>query len=156
MTATWQVTKSPHAASFAEMLKAFRARAGLSRNRLAIHSHIDPSFLTRIENGQRDPPRRPVVDSIMDALRLSSLDRNKMLAASGFVPESVEQIGEWSDCLQAVASVLSDPFLSPEERDRFSDVVQSIAERWGNPRPGERAKVPLTTAGANGVEAHHV
>jgi hypothetical protein len=136
--------------TFAELLRDFRLRAGRSRHGMCVEACIDPSYGVRLESGEREPPRIGIVEALGRALRLNPGDRNRLLVAAGYVPHSVGTLG-WTDALEAVAAVLSDPYLSVEERERFSDVVQSIAERWGNPRPG--AREPRLT---NGVEAHHV
>lgn len=120
----------PDPESFGAILAFYRYRAERSRNNLAREVGVDPSYLTRIEHGDREPPRLHIVEAIARALRLSMEEQNRLLVVAGYAPVNV--IG-WPAALQAVADVLSDSHLSPEERDRFSDVVRSIAERWRKP-----------------------
>jgi transcriptional regulator with XRE-family HTH domain len=120
---------------FASLLRTFRERAVRSRNNLAHEVGVDPSYLTRIEHGDREPPRQHIVEAISRALRLSVGDRNRLLVAAGYAPLSVVQLGTWDDALQAVADVLNDSKLSPEERQQFKDVVQMISARWRSGRP---------------------
>lgn len=120
---------------FPTLLRSFRERASRSRNNLAHEVGVDPSYLTRIEHGDREPPRLHIVEALARALRLSIADRNRLLVAAGYAPLSVVQLGSWDDALQAVADVLTDIHLSPEERDQFRSVVQMISARWrGGPQ----------------------
>jgi transcriptional regulator with XRE-family HTH domain len=120
---------------FASLLRSFRERSNRSRNNLAHEVGVDPSYLTRIEHGDREPPRQHIVEAIARALRLSVADRNRLLVAAGYAPLSVVQLGTWDDTLQAVADVLNDSRLSAEERQQFKDVVQMISARWRGGRP---------------------
>lgn len=115
---------------FPTLLRTFRERVGRSRNNLAQEVGVDPSYLTRIEHGDREPPRQHIVEALARALRLSLPDRNRLLVAGGYAPLSVVQLGSWDDALQAVADVLTDSHLSPEERNEFRSVVRSISARW--------------------------
>lgn len=119
---------------FPSLLRSFREAAGRSRNNLAHEVGVDPSYLTRIEHGDREPPRQHIVEALARALRLSLPDRNRLLVSAGYAPLSVVQLGSWDDALQAVADVLNDIRLSPEERNEFRSVVRLISARWrGSP-----------------------
>ena len=129
---------------FPSLLKGFRERATRSRNNLAYEVGVDPSYLTRIEHGDREPPRQHIVEAIARALRLSIPERNRLLVAAGYAPISIVQLGAWDDAFQAVADVLNDRNLSQEERDQFRSVVQLISARWqgvGQPGAAEVAAV---------------
>jgi len=115
---------------FPSLLLTFRDRAGRSRNNLAHEVGVDPSYLTRIEHGDREPPRQHIVEALARALHLSVTDRNRLLVSAGYAPLSVVQLGAWDDALQAVADVLNDLRLSPEERNEFRSVVRMISARW--------------------------
>src|SRR5207237_2906456 len=108
---------------FPSLLRSFRKSAGRSRNNLAHEVGVDPSYLTRIEHGDREPPRLHIVEALARALRLSVADRNRLLVSAGYAPMSVVQLGSWDDALQAVADVLTDIRLSAEERDQLRSVV---------------------------------
>lgn len=115
---------------FPTILRSFRERSGQSRNALAHEVGVDPSYLTRVEHGDRTPPRCHIVEALARALRLSIPERNRLLVAAGYAPMSVVQLGSWDDALQAVADVLNDMHLSPDERDEFRSVVRLISQRW--------------------------
>lgn len=112
------------------MLRSFRERAVRSRNALAHEVGVDPSYLTRIEHGDREPPRQHIIEALARALRLTIPERNKLLVSAGYAPLSVMQLGVWDDALQAVTDVLNDIHLSPEERNEFRSVVRLISARW--------------------------
>ncbi|HZT07934.1 MAG TPA: helix-turn-helix transcriptional regulator [Chloroflexota bacterium] len=120
---------------FPALLRSFRERAGRSRNNLAHEVGVDPSYLTRIEHGDREPPRLHIVEALARALRLSIADRNRLLVSAGYAPLSVVQLGAWDDALQAVADVLTDIHLTAEEREQFRSVVQMISARWRGGSP---------------------
>ncbi len=134
--------------SFAKLMEEFRQRIGMSRHRLAVEAAVDPSYLVRISSGDRVPPRVHIVESMARVLRLSASDRNRLLTSAGYAPAEVTSIG-WSSALQAVADVLTDVNLTPEERDAYTNVIQQISARW-------RGGVAVTPRLTNGAEAHHV
>jgi transcriptional regulator with XRE-family HTH domain len=115
---------------FPSLLRVYRERAGRSRNDLAREVGVDPSYVSRMELGEREPPRQHVVEDLARALRLSLMDRNRLLVAAGYAPLSVTQLGTWDEALQAVADVLTDARLTPEEREEFRLVVRLISARW--------------------------
>jgi transcriptional regulator with XRE-family HTH domain len=115
---------------FPSLLRSFRETAKRSRNNLAQEVGVDPSYLTRIEHGDREPPRQHIVEALARALHLSISDRNRLLVSAGYAPLSVVQLGSWDDALQAVADVLNDIHLSTEEREEYRSVVRMISARW--------------------------
>lgn len=115
---------------FPTLLRSYRERAVRSRNALAHEVGVDPSYLTRIEHGDREPPRKHIVEALSRALRLTIPERNRLLVSAGYAPLSIMELGTWDDTLQAVIDVLNDIHLSPEERDEFRSVVQLISARW--------------------------
>ena len=118
------------AEDFPQLLRGYRERTGRSRNNLAYEVGVDPSYLTRIEHGDREPPRQHIVEALARALRLSVPERNRLLVAAGYAPVSIVQLGAWDDAFQAVADVLNDHDLSDEERNEFRTIVRSISARW--------------------------
>src|SRR3954464_9182606 len=97
---------------FPALLRSFRERGGRSRNNLAHEVGVDPSYLTRIEHGDREPPRIHIVEALARALRLSINDRNQLLVAAGYAPVDLGTLG-WPAALQSVADVLMNVHLTP-------------------------------------------
>ncbi len=106
----------------------FRERINSSRNSLAIKAGIDPSYLLRIEHGDREPPKLPIVKALSRALRLVPTDRDSLLVSAGYAPPRLQEIG-WDPSFEAVARVLNSD-LSPEEIDQFRKVITLIAKCW--------------------------
>jgi transcriptional regulator with XRE-family HTH domain len=115
---------------FPSLLRMYRERTGRSRNELAREVGVDPSYVSRMELGEREPPRQHVVEDLARALRLGILDRNRLLMAAGYAPMSLTQLGSWDEALQEVTDVLNDSRLTAEEREEFRQVVRLIAKRW--------------------------
>lgn len=124
---------------FPTLLRSFRERDKRSRNNLAYEVGVDPSYLTRIEHGDREPPRQHIVEALARALRLTVPERNRLLVVAGYAPVSIVQLGAWDDAFQAVADVLNDLQLSEEERDQYRAVVQAISAKWHPGAPTELA-----------------
>lgn len=129
-TETGEITEDAMRDDFPTLLGSYRERAVRSRNALAHEAGVDPSYLTRIEHGDREPPRQHIIEGLARALRLTVPERNRLLVSAGYAPLSVMQYGSWDESLQSVIDVLNDFHLSPEERDEFRSVVRLIAERW--------------------------
>ena len=113
---------------FAVLMREFRERTGRSRNSLAHEVGVDPSYLTRIEHGDREPPRQYIALAIARALRLAPRERDRLLVAGGYTPVTV---GDWDDALAAVAEVLADPLRSEAERAAFRETITAVARHWG-------------------------
>ena len=118
---------------FAALLRRFRERAGLSCNELARAVGVDPSYISRLERSEREPPRRRIVEGLASALQLSLEDQDRLLVSAGYAPATVALLGRWDSTLQAVADVLVDRRISGEELESFRQVVQLVAERWRQP-----------------------
>ncbi len=121
---------SGYRANFAALLRGFREDAGRSRNNLAHAVGVDPSYLTRIEHGDREPPRQHIIHAIIRELRLRPIDASRLLVAAGYIPPAVERVGSWDATLQAVAEVLGDPELSDEDLQRYRGVIDAISAQW--------------------------
>ena len=72
--------------SFPELLVKLREERGLSKADLAKRAGLDPSSITRFEQGQRAPERLSIIQ-ISDAMVLPGIDRDRLLASAGFRSE---------------------------------------------------------------------
>jgi transcriptional regulator with XRE-family HTH domain len=90
---------------------------------------VDPSYLTRIEHGDREPPRYHIVDAAARCLRLDQHEWDRLRMAAGYSPLSAHGTG-WSAGLNAVARVLNDYRLSPEDRAEFEQIILAMASHW--------------------------
>lgn len=115
--------------SFGAVLRGLRERAKLSQSALARGAGLDPSFINRLESGQRGADRA-VVEGLVRALDLSGSDADRLLAAGGHLPAIFARVGLDDPTLQLVARVLVDEEISPSDRAEFRQVVEAIGRRW--------------------------
>ena len=118
---------------FATLLRSYRDRAGMSCNELARAVAVDPSYISRLERGEREPPRRPIVERLGSSLQLGMEDQDRLLVTAGYAPASVAVLGRWDSTLQEVADVLTDGRLSEDELESFRQIVHLVAQRWRRP-----------------------
>ncbi len=127
---------------FGALLRRYRDRAGLSCNELAGAVAVDPSYISRLERAEREPPRRPVVERLASALQLGLEDQDRLLVTAGYAPATIAVLGRWDSTLQAVADVLTDRRIPADDLDNFREVVRLVAERWRQlPSPGRSEPV---------------
>jgi len=119
--------------SFGTLLRAFRERAGCSQNSLAKRVGLSPSYINRLERGEREAPTREVVEALANTLGLSAADRDRLTLAAGHPPSSLVALSGRDDVISLVADVLADESIPEEERNDFRQIIRLVARRW---RPG--------------------
>lgn len=115
--------------SFGGVLRGLRERAGLSQSALARQAGLDPSFVNRLESGQRGADRG-VVDALARGMGLDAAATDRLLAAGGYLPGVIARLGFDDPTLQLVAQILADERLPPADRTEFRQVVEAIGRRW--------------------------
>lgn len=118
---------------FPSLLRQLRQRAGLSQNRLARTSRIDPAYVNRMEAApEAEPlvPRPPVLRRLCDALGLTRHERDRLYVVAGRCPPTLQALGGWDPALAAVAETLADPGLSEDDRAELRQVIAVLADRW--------------------------
>lgn len=108
-----------HAArSFPDLLQKYREERGLSKAELAKRADLDPSSITRFEQGQR-APERPSIVQIADAMVLPGIDRDRLLASAGFRSEL------WDDpAMVDLVLLLNDDDIEPQARAEVRSVLK--------------------------------
>ena len=71
---------------FGAVLSAYRRRTKLSQNQLGIRCGINPSYVNRMESGERNRPTIEVTQAFIAALRLDTRDADELLLAAGYAP----------------------------------------------------------------------
>jgi transcriptional regulator with XRE-family HTH domain len=127
------ISEERQSGEFAALLRGFRERAGLSCNELARAVGVDPSYISRLERSEREPPRRRVVEGLAVALQLDLDDQDRLLVSAGYAPATIALLGHWDATLQAVADVLVDSRLKDDDLEDFRQVIRLVAERWRQP-----------------------
>ncbi len=115
--------------SFGGLLRALRERASLSQSALARRAKRDPSFVNRLESGQRTADR-DVTATLWVALELQPNETDRLLAAAGHIPTLYARVGLEDETLQLVAQVLAAEWLEPSDKAEYRQVVTALSRRW--------------------------
>lgn len=74
--------------TFQTLLIEYRKAAGVSQSALARQAGVSPSYVNRLERGERTPPSREVVLRIAAALGLDAVERDRLLLSGGYAREA--------------------------------------------------------------------
>jgi transcriptional regulator with XRE-family HTH domain len=104
--------------SVARLLQELRESRGLSKADLAKGAGVDPSSITRFEQGTRAPERETILQ-MARAMMLPMVDRDRLLAAGGYRSEV------WDDpLLVELAQLLVEPSVPAEAREEARIAVK--------------------------------
>lgn len=108
--------------AFATLLSQYRERAGLTQETLGKAVGLSPSTISRIERGERPPPRRrATVLALAHTLQLSQEETDTLLTAAGFAPSQAADLvlhprdGTLYRIAQELRDLRLDPNLSGEQ-----------------------------------------
>lgn len=105
-------------ATFAGHLERLRDERGWSKADLAKRSALDPSSITRFEQGVRNPDRETVLQ-LSDAMTLPMVERDRLLAAAGYRSEI------WDEpVLIELSHILADRDIPLAVRDEVRSVLR--------------------------------
>jgi transcriptional regulator with XRE-family HTH domain len=103
---------------FAQHLERLRDERGWSKADLAKRSNLDPSSITRFEQGSRNPDRDTVLQ-ISHAMALPLVERDALLAAAGYRSDI------WDEpLLIELSHILADRDLPQAIRDEVRSVLR--------------------------------
>lgn len=120
----------PAGTSFPRLLQALRMERGWTKADLAKRARFDPSTITRLEQGSREPERDTVLQ-LADAMALTAADRDRLLAACGYRSET------WDDPdLVQLATLLADPSLPATVRRDLRTMVRTAISHGRLARAG--------------------
>jgi transcriptional regulator with XRE-family HTH domain len=103
---------------FARLLERLRHERGWSKADLAKRSALDPSSITRFEQGNRNPDRETVLQ-LAEAMALPMVERDRLLAASGYRSEI------WDEpLLVELSHILADDDIPADAREKVRTVLQ--------------------------------
>jgi transcriptional regulator with XRE-family HTH domain len=106
------------APAFPSLLERLREERGLSKAELAKRTGLDPSTITRFEQGARMPERETIL-LLAGALVLPMVDRDRLLASAGFRSEL------WDDpLLVEIAQLLNEPGISSHAKEEARGVLR--------------------------------
>lgn len=115
---------------FGSLLKRHRQNAGLSQSSLAQQVQVDQSYINRLERGDREPPKRPLVAQLATAMTLSDADRQRLLLAAGHVPDWLLTLQPDDPTLLAVARFLASPGVSATAKKDLRTVINLVLAHW--------------------------
>ncbi len=112
--------RSRATAEFAIHLERLRHERGWSKADLAKRADLDPSSITRFEQGARNPDRETVLQ-LAGAMALPLVERDRLLAAAGYRSEV------WDDpLLVEISHILADREVPLDVRDNIRSVLQMV------------------------------
>ncbi|HET8522756.1 MAG TPA: helix-turn-helix domain-containing protein [Thermomicrobiales bacterium] len=107
---------------FAPLLTELRTARGWTQKQLAQAAQLDQSYISRLEAGTR-MPEHPTTLKLADALDLSPIERERLLAAGGFRSEA------WDDpLLRDLISLLLDPALPAQTKEDVRTLLRVAVE----------------------------
>ena len=112
------------------MLRSLRETAGLTQSGLARAVGVNSGYISRLEAGERSAPGVDLVRALADALGLAPAERDRLLAAAGYLPSSLAQLDPGDPTLALVVRILGDEAIPPAERDEFRTIIRLVARRW--------------------------
>ncbi len=116
--------------SFGSLLRQYREAAGLSQLGLSRAVGVNSGYISRLEAGERSAPGADLVRALADALRLAPAERDRLLAAAGYLPSSLAQLDPGDPTLALVVRILGDEAIPAAERDEFRAIIRLVARRW--------------------------
>jgi transcriptional regulator with XRE-family HTH domain len=108
----------PSISNFSTLLEQMREARNLTKADLAKKAGVDPSTITRFEQGARAPERATILQ-LAEAMVLPMADRDRLLASAGFRSEI------WDDpLLVELAQFLQEPGIPLPARQEARSVVR--------------------------------
>lgn len=109
-----------HGRAFGALLESLREARQLSKADLAKRADVDPSTITRFEQGKRAPERVTIL-ALAAAMTLPGADRDRLLAAAGFRSEL------WDDPLFVeLVELMHEPGVTEQARREARSVVRMV------------------------------
>src|SRR5438445_5088373 len=112
-------------ASFGELLKDKRRKAGISQRDLAARARLDFSYISKLEN-DRIPP--PAADTIVAICRILNIEPVELLAASGKLPGAVQSTVGSSAAAQSFLQNASKMGLTEQEWKELTSSLHRLRE----------------------------
>jgi transcriptional regulator with XRE-family HTH domain len=128
---------------FGAKLKRFREAHGVSQSKLAERADFDHSYVSRLESGARMPTRE-AVDRLGQAMKLSQVELDALLASAGFLPRDVMSLLSNEPVIGEVLVLLQDEAVPIEYRENMRQVLRLLAAQA---RLTSQQPIPVPLAG---------
>ncbi len=135
--------------TFADLLREYRARAGLTQEELAEHAGVSPATIAALEQGLRRRPYPHTLRSISTALRLDPADHAQLLAQATLAPDPSRNLPRPRKARPALPQIpiLNAPALAFPLIGRNADIA-AVSQLLVGSQPPVRL---LTLVGPGGV-----
>jgi transcriptional regulator with XRE-family HTH domain len=114
--------------SFGTVLKQFREARRVSQSKLAERAGFDHSYVSRLESGARTPTR-DAVEQLSNALELTRIQQDELLASAGFLPREVSSLLAGEPEITEVLNLLQNSHVPVAYRDSMRQVLRLLAEQ---------------------------
>lgn len=121
--------------SFAGTLRATRESRGLSQSKLAAAAGYDHSYVSRLESASRMPTRDAVL-SLADAMGIDGSQRDRLLAAAGFMPEDISSLLASEPIVGEVLGLLQDGEVPRDVREDLRSAIAMAVRQAQRAAPG--------------------
>lgn len=111
--------------SYAELLRSFRQKSGLSQRALAREIGLNPTLVNRSEAGDRPASDTTEISSIARALGLTAAERDELLASAGYWSAAFLALGPGDPTLKCVADALSAGDLPIAAKESLRRAIES-------------------------------
>ena len=96
-----QILRSRETLEFRAKLRELRVQAGMTQCQLAAKVNIDPTYLSKIENGVKPPPSEKVVLRLAHVL---NVDKDELILLAGKIPSDVAEMLRNPEALEFLRS----------------------------------------------------
>lgn len=126
--ASWFVEAHYMAGTFAELLRDYRLKSGLSQEILAERVGVNRAYIAMLETGRRRNPSRQKLAAIIRAFGLSDSESQQIVAALGDCTlPSPTSVTPRSPVLEALEEFLALPASSPLAREKIGELYKRLS-----------------------------
>lgn len=116
------------ASTFAELLRDYRLKSGLSQEGLAERIGVNRAYIAMLETGRRRNPSRQKLAAMVTSLGLSDAESLQIAAALGErMPPNQTRVVPSSPVLEALEDLLALPANSPLVREKITEVYKRLS-----------------------------
>ena len=100
---------------FGKLLREYRLLAGLTQTSLAKIVGLHSSYISRLEQGQRDVPSRGTIIKFIQALGIQTQNANQLLLSAGYSPVEKDSLNIIDPALRLITDLFQDKRVTDTE-----------------------------------------
>lgn len=112
--------------TFGERLKHLRREAGVTQRELAQTTHLDFSYISKLENDRNPPPAADTIVRICEALKIPA---ERLLALKGRLPSEIQETVAGNVAAQEFLRVTHKLGLTDREWNRLSEQARRMRSK---------------------------